>query len=107
MRHWLLLWLTVISSIAAPAWPAIADQTAWEQWLHLPGVADVGARSDGSLVAMAGGHLFVISRAGGVTPFSTGPDGFTGVTPDAESYFVVAQALAVESAGCSFNADDL
>jgi hypothetical protein len=56
---------------------------------------------------MAGGHLFVISRAGGVTPFSTGPDGFTGVTPDAESYFVVAQALAVESAGCSFNADDL
>jgi hypothetical protein len=107
MRRWLFLWLTVLSGVAAPASPAGAQPVAWEQWQHLTGVVDVGARSDGSLVAMAAGHLFVVSRSGGVAPFSTGPDGYTGVTPDAESYFVVAPSLAVESAGCSFTADDL
>jgi hypothetical protein len=104
VRRWLLVFLAVFAGAAAPA---AAQPTAWEQWLHLTGVADVGVRSDGSLVAMAAGHLFIVSRSGTVTSFSTGPDGYTGVTPDAESYFIVAPALTVESAGCSFNADDL
>jgi hypothetical protein len=104
VRRWLLACLTVIAGTASLA---AAEQTAWEQWLHLSGIADVGARSDGSLVAMAAGQLFLVSRSGMVTSFSTGPDGYTGVTPDAESYFIVAPALTVESAGCSFNADDL
>ena len=82
VRRWLLVWIAVIAGSAAPV---AAEQTAWEQWLHLTGVADVGARSDGSLVAMAAGHFFVVSRGGVVTSFSTGPDGYTGVTPDAES----------------------
>jgi hypothetical protein len=103
--RWLLVgWLSLLPGAAAPV---LADQAAWEQWLHLTGVADVGARSDGSLVAMAAGHFFVVSQSGVVTSFATGPDGYTGVSPDAESYFVVAPALTVESAGCSFNVDDV
>jgi hypothetical protein len=86
--------------------PAAAE-TAWEQWQHLPGVVDVGARADGGLVAMAAGRLYMISRTGGITPFATGPDGFTAPSPDAESYFVVAPALTLDDVGCSFNADDL
>src|SRR5579859_622191 len=44
--------------LAAPAPPAAADQAAWEQWQHIVGVVDVGARADGSLVVMANGHLY-------------------------------------------------
>jgi len=104
VRRCLLAFLVLLAGTASPA---SAQQTAWEQWLHLAGIADVGARSDGGLVAMAAGHLFLVSRSGTVTSFSTGPDGYTGVTPDAESYFIVAPPLTMESAGCSFNADDL
>jgi hypothetical protein len=102
---WLLLgWLSVTAGVTSPV---AADEAAWEQWQHVPGIVDVDARSDGSLVVMAAGHFFVVSRSGTATLFADGADGYTGVTPDAESYFVVAPALAVESAGCSFSADDL
>jgi hypothetical protein len=85
---------------------ASADQPAWEQWQHVPGVVDVGARADGTLVLMAAGRLYLLSASSALTPFATGPDGFSG-DPNAEPYFVVAQALSVDSAGCTWNADDL
>ena len=85
---------------------ATAQQLAWEQWLHVPGIVDLGARADGSLVAMAAGRLLLVAADGTTTPFAAGPDGFSG-SPDAEPYFVVAPALSVDSAGCAWSADDL
>jgi hypothetical protein len=87
--------------------PASAQQTAWEQWQRLPGVVDVGVRSDGSLVAMAAGHLYLVSASGAVAPFAAGADGFKAGSADAESYFVVTPALSVDGTSCSFNPDDL
>jgi hypothetical protein len=86
--------------------PASADEPAWEQWQHIPGVVDVGARADGTLVVMAAGRLYLLSGGGGLTAFAAGPDGFS-ADPNAEPYFVVAQALSVDGAGCTWNADDL
>ncbi|MGI9145289.1 MAG: hypothetical protein ACR2IK_01855 [Chloroflexota bacterium] len=83
-----------------------ADQATWEQWQHVPGVVDVGARGDGSLVAMANGHLYQVSRMGAELPFANGPDGFN-ASVDAESYFVVAPSLGVEGAECGWSAEDV
>jgi hypothetical protein len=85
---------------------ASAEQAAWEQWLHLVGVVDVAARSNGTLLAMANGRLYTISADGRPAPFAAGPDGFTG-DPNAEPYFVAAPPLAVTAAGCSWTPDDL
>src|ERR671939_1840891 len=89
--------------LGGSAW---ADEPAWEQWQHVPGVVDVGARADGTLVLMAAGRLYILSGGGGLSPFASGPDGFS-ADPNAEPYFVVAQPLSVDSAGCSWTADDL
>ena len=44
---------------------------AWEQWQHLVGVADVGLRSDGTLIAMADARLYQISpSSGAITTFA-------------------------------------
>ncbi|MCA1645174.1 MAG: hypothetical protein LC797_06790 [Chloroflexi bacterium] len=94
----------VAASLAAPA---AAEQAAWQQWQHLSGVVDVGARPDGSLVVMAAGHLFSVSHDGASSPFAAGPDGYVAGSPDAESYFVVVPALTVDAAACSFNPGDL
>jgi hypothetical protein len=92
-----------LACLSASVW---ADQAAWEQWQHVPGVVDVGARADGTLVLMAAGHLYLLSGSGATSPFAAGPDGFS-ADPNAEPYFVVAQPLSVDSAGCSWTADDL
>ena len=84
---------------------ASAEQAAWEQWQHIPGVVDVGARADGTLVVMAAGRLYLLSD-GGLSPFAAGPDGFS-ADPNAEPYFVVAQAFSVDDAGCAWTPDDL
>jgi hypothetical protein len=81
--------------------------TAWEQWRHQAGIVDIGARADGTLLSMAAGHLFLVSPStDAVTPFSSGPGGFS-ADPNAEPYFVVAQPVAVDNASCTWNADDL
>jgi hypothetical protein len=98
--------LALAWAAVALATPAAAEQAAWEQWQHLTGVVDVGVRADGSLVAMANGRLFQVSRTGATLPFSTGADGFS-ASADAESYFVVAQAMSVDGAACAWTADDL
>jgi hypothetical protein len=88
--------------------PAAAQTpTAWEQWQHLVGIVDVGARGDGRLVAMVAGHLFTVApETGSATPFATGPGGFS-ADPSVESYFVVATNQAMDGAGCTWHADDL
>jgi hypothetical protein len=80
----------------------------WEQWQKIPGVVDVGARGDGSLVVMAAGRLFAVAPGGAASPFAQGPDGYVAGSPDAESYFVIVPAsLTVDAASCSFNDGDL
>jgi hypothetical protein len=93
-----------VGCLAGPA--AAAQPPAWEQWLHVPGVVDVGVRADSSLVLMAAGHLYVVSASGTLIPFAAGPDGFS-ADPNAEPYFVVGQALPVDGTPCSWNADEL
>jgi hypothetical protein len=88
--------------------PAAAQtQPAWEQWQHLTGIVDVGARADGTLLAMVAGHLLTVAPSTGVaTPFANGQGGFS-ADPNVESYFVVARDQAADNAGCSWHADDL
>jgi hypothetical protein len=100
------MWLASLALALGLAAPASADQAAWEQWQHLPGIVDVGARGDGSLVVMAAGRLYQVTRSGAASPFASGADGFN-ASADAESYFVVAPALAVDDAACAWSAEDL
>ena len=102
----LLLVASLFARGAMQAGASADGPVAWEQWQHVPGIVDMGAHADGSLVAMANGRLYLVSRTGTSTPFAAGPDGFS-ADPNAEPYFVVAPALAVDSAGCSFTVDDL
>jgi hypothetical protein len=108
MRH-----LTVVVAVLAllgsssSGLPAEAQQIAWEQWQHQVGIVEMGARSDGSLVAMVAGRLFLVSAAtGATTPFAAGADGFS-ADPNAEPYFIVSPALALGADRCSWTADDL
>ena len=105
-RWMVLLTAFLLGSAPVATRSAAAQQTAWEQWQHQPGIVELGTRGDASLVAMAAGRLFSVTAGGAVTPFSIGPDGFT-ADPGAEPYFVVAQASSVENTPCSWTADDL
>src|SRR5919205_3779333 len=98
--------LVVCALLGAASTPAGAQGTvAWETWQHLVGVVDVGGpRSDGNLVVMAAGRLWLVAPdSGSMTPFSD----YSG-SVDGEPYLAVAQdGLAVAAAGCSFNEDDI
>ena len=106
LRLWRLGLLAAAAASLGSVSIAGAQQAAWEQWQHVVGVVDVASRSDGSLVAMANGRLYLIAPNGPPTPFAAGPDGFSG-DPSAEPYFVAAPALAVAGAGCAWTVDDL
>jgi hypothetical protein len=98
--------LAMVALLGVTTAPAGAQgAVGWEQWQHLVGVVDVGGpRSDGNLVAMAAGRLWLVSPAtGGMNPFSD----YQG-SVDGEPYLAVAQdGLAVTAAGCRFNQDDV
>jgi len=96
-----------LAAACVAALPTAAEQPAWAPWQKMVGVVDVGARADGSLVVMAGGHLFAVSQNGAASPFAAGPDGYVAGSPDAESYFVIVPALTVDASACSFSAGDL
>jgi len=89
------------------ALPTGAAETAWTQWQKIPGVVDVGARGDGSLVVMAAGKLYSVSPSGALNSFAQSSDGYVAGSPDAESYFVIVPALTVDDAACSFTEGDL
>jgi hypothetical protein len=87
--------------------PASAGPLAWERWVHLEGVVDIGGpRSDGRLVVMAAGRLFLVAPDGVVTPFASGEGGYSG-SADAEPYLVVVPATSAPSADCAFVRDDV
>src|SRR5438552_4782851 len=80
---------------------------SWERWQHLEGIVDVGGpRSDGALVAMAAGRLYLLSTDGTTSPFAAGADGYSG-PPEAEPYFVAAPALPSQSPDCGFVRDEI
>jgi len=80
---------------------------SWQTWTHLPGVFDlVGPRSDGKLVAAAGGKLFLVTRDGTITPFADGSNGYH-VASGPESYIALSPGLHVSAASCDFMRDDL
>ena len=112
-----LLSVVIVATLAAlaagPVRSGAADPEApvnWGQWQHLAGVVDAGGpRSDGNLVVMASGRLYLVSPEGAISPFANGPDGYTGA-PDSEQYLVVvpaAPAPPAQPAGCSFAPDDV
>src|SRR6266542_5422218 len=84
----------LVSAVAAPAAQAAEPgPLVWEQWQRLVGVVDIGGvRSDGMLVAMAAGRLYLVSPDGEIAPFAAGPGGYAGPA-DAEPYLVVAPSL--------------
>jgi hypothetical protein len=94
-----LAWLAVVPASAQ-------SQPAWEQWQHLVGIVDLGARDDGTLVAMVNGRLVTVAPDSGVaTPFANGQGGFS-ADPTVESYFVAADQLP-GNATCPRRTDDL
>ncbi len=99
-----------VGSCLGQASLAFGASAGWEQWQHLEGVVDVaGPRTDGKLVAVAAGRLLLVSPDGTITPFSRGVDGYVAAGKDDEAYvaMVPVGGLTVDTAGCSFNADDV
>jgi hypothetical protein len=83
-----------------PQGPALPGH--WVSFRHLAGVVDLaGPRGDGSFAVAAAGHLFVLSRAGGLRPFARGAGGYaTALGP--EPYIAVAGSGPVAGTRCSF-----
>jgi hypothetical protein len=96
---------TLALVLALPA--SAQSQPAWEQWQHMVGIVDLGARDDGTLVAMVNGHLLTVAPDSGVaTPFANGAGGFS-ADPTVESYFVVLTNQLPGNATCPLRTDDL
>lgn len=98
--YWVIVWMSVLA--AASSLPA-----SWQQWQHLSGVFDIaGPRTDGRLVAAAGGKLFLIGADGSTGPFAQGAGGYQ-IASGPEAYFDVSPGQRVSGAGCSFTADEV
>jgi hypothetical protein len=97
----------LLVSILGLACVAATSSLSWQPWKHLPAVFDlVGPRSDGKLVAAAGGQLFLVTRDGTITPFADGSGGYHAASGP-ESYIALSPGLHVSAASCDFARDDL
>src|SRR5437763_9313182 len=71
LARWLLAWMIASAALATTA------PLTWQSWQHVPAVFDLaGPRSDGRLVAAAGGRLLLVGTDGAITPFADGSDGY-------------------------------
>ena len=87
-RLWLLLALAVSPSVVQAQQPV-----AWEAWQRVPGIVEVaGQRSDGNLVVVAAGQMYLVSPDGAVSAFAQGADGFSG-SVDGEPYAVISPGV--------------
>jgi hypothetical protein len=105
----LLIVRFLIAGIIGSAGVGLAPATSlsWQPWQHLAGVFDLaGPRSDGRLVAAAGGRLFLMSLDGTIVPFADGPGGYQ-ATSGPESYLDVSPGLHVAGSSCDFARDDI
>jgi hypothetical protein len=85
----------------------LSATVSWQPWQPLPGVFDLaGPRSDGRLVAAAGGRLFLVAADGAITPFADGQGGYQ-VASGPEAYLDVSPGLHVVGANCDFARDDV
>ena len=88
--------------VGAPTGARSAPEAAWEKWLHLPGVLDLGGPlSDGRLVVAVHGHLEYLSSSGSHTPLAKR----YAVGKSPESYITVSPGLTVARARCTFPRD--
>jgi hypothetical protein len=86
---------------------ASGGELSWQPWQHLTGVFDLaGPRSDGRLVAAAGGRLFLVSPDGTIATFADGPSGYH-VVSGPEAYLDVSPGLHVSGSSCDFARDDI
>lgn len=77
-----------------------ASGPAWEQWVSVPGVFDLGGpQSDGLLVVAGAGTLFTLSADGTATRLPGGADS------GAEPYLAVSPGIRLAS--CEFPRDDI
>src|SRR5256885_10213687 len=84
-----------------------AANVSWQPWRHLSGGFYLaGPRSDGRLVAAAGGRLFLVATDGAIAPFADGQGGYQ-VASGPEAYLDVSPGLHVGSANCNFARDDV
>jgi hypothetical protein len=90
---------------ASPARTARLPALRWAVFRHVAGVVDLaGPRGDGSFAVAAAGRLFILSRAGVLTPFARGPGGYvTALGP--EPYITSPQNRRAAGARCSFRND--
>jgi hypothetical protein len=96
----------VAAGLAVSPALATASDATWEQWLPLPGAADVdGPRSDGTFIVAGSAALYLLDPAGTLQPFARGPGGYR-EDPHTEAYIAVSSGGHVEAAGCDFNPDD-
>ena len=101
-----LLAVLVAAHLAMAPVPSSADDPTWESWQPFPGVFDVdGPRSDGSLIVAGSAALYLVDRAGTITPFSRGPGGYHD-DPGAEAYLATSPGGHVGAAGCDFVRDE-
>src|SRR5438045_9158881 len=90
LARWRLAWM-----IASAALATTAPRT-WQSWQHVPAVFDLaGPRSDGRLVAAAGGRLLLV-----------GTDGYHAASGP-EAYLALSPGLHVSAVGCDFARDDV
>lgn len=93
----LAAWSLALSTLVALAAPA------WEPWVSVAGVFDLGQRSDGTLLVAGSGALYTLTPSGQLTRFATGFHD----DPGAEAYLAVSPGLRLPGASCDFAADDV
>ena len=100
--------LALTAAAGLALWPSAvtAETTTWEQWLPVPGAADVdGPRTDGKFVVAGSAALYLLDPAQGLEPFARGPGGYR-EDPHTEAYVAVSSASHVEASGCDWAPDE-
>lgn len=99
----MLKYLAVVAAGALALAPATAlAAAAWEPWVSVPGVFDLGTRSDGSILVAGNAMLYLLTPGGNLTAFASGYHD----DPGAEAYLAVSSGQDVSNAGCFFPISD-
>ncbi|MGE5133038.1 MAG: hypothetical protein ACM32E_09030 [Gemmatimonadota bacterium] len=85
--------------------PGSARPAHWARYRFVTGVVDLAGPAGGSssVTVAAGGRMVRLSSSGAVSPFASGPGGYT-TRLGGEPYLAVVPGAAVPGAGCSFRA---
>ena len=97
---WYLTHRSTVSPAAVAA-PVAPHPARWQQWIHMTGVVDIRARSDGRLLAAANGGLELLGRDGAFGAYSPAYK----VDPSGEAYIAVSPGIAMAQPACTFPID--